>query len=69
MIMQLEKLKTENQVLSIEVEGKDRAYKNQEAYTIKLKHLHVSSDSNAYSQIENCRGWEKQAEDLVPSQT
>jgi hypothetical protein len=37
----LEKLKMENQVLALDVVDKDRAYKNQEAIMIKLRHLHV----------------------------
>lgn len=41
---QLEKLKTENQVLTLEVEDKIRVNKNQEAYSIKLKHQLKTSD-------------------------
>jgi hypothetical protein len=41
---QLEKLKTENQVLALEVEDKIRVNKNQEAYSIKLKHQLKTSD-------------------------
>ena len=62
--MSLEKLKMENQVLSLDVVDKDRAYKNQEAIMIKLRHLHVLSLSYLI-QLENLGGRAQQAEDLV----
>lgn len=41
---QLEKLKTENQYLILEIEDKNRTNKKQEAYTIQLKHQLKTSD-------------------------
>ena len=51
----LEKLKMENQVLALDVVDKDRAYKNQEAIMIKLRHLHVRYKQLYLTYLENCR--------------
>lgn len=61
----LEKLKMENQVLSLDVVDKDRAYKNQEAIMIKLRHLHVTPHFALIYYLENLRGRAQPAEDVV----